>query len=80
MNNCKKGINRIRIVDCISEENVGPIAMKEFLTEAYYVTDAMPKVLSPEIIDKLENDVYSSDEIEALYWLATKRYDALLGL
>ena len=143
MNKCKKGINRIRIVKCISpevlkndkycvacpdndycctfnpelamlveksnvsgdvckfsqedisfiqakypqvfkfesilEENVWPTAMKFSLIDTYYNTDVMPKILNPIIIDRLENDVYSDDEIEALYEWATKKYDFLTG-
>ncbi|WP_292462337.1 hypothetical protein [Methanolobus sp.] len=62
------------------EEHSCIYAMMDYLVETYYNSDAMKKVLSGEIIVKLECGMYSAEEIKIMYEWATRKYDALLAL
>lgn len=63
---------------CDFDYPIGMTEMKEFMTVAYYNTEIMPKVLNKKIVNRLENDEYSYEEIEALYEWSTRVYDIRL--
>lgn len=54
------------------------VTMTHWMIEGYYNTDAMPRIISKDIITKLEDEGYSDEEIELLYMEITERYDKLL--
>jgi len=54
------------------------MGMRSYMIDYYYTTSIMPEVLSEKIVNKLENDEYSDEEIEALYAWSTRIYDIKL--
>ncbi|MDK2947564.1 MAG: hypothetical protein PWQ63_724 [Methanolobus sp.] len=56
----------------------GIMAMVDWMVVSYYHTDIMPLVVSKDLIEKLENNQFTDEEIELLYIALTKRYDRLV--
>lgn len=54
------------------------MGMRSYMIDYYYTTSIMPEVLSEKIANRLENDEYSDEEIEALYVWSTKKLEELL--
>lgn len=62
------------------EMHPGIMGMRDFMIEMYYNTETMPLVISEDIVNKLEYEEYTDEEIELLYAVVTDKYDEMLGM
>ncbi len=76
----EKKYPRALYYDKIGGMHPGIMGMRDWILEAYYCTEIMPLIISKFIAKKLENDVYSDEEIELLYAVLTDKYDEMLGM